>query len=140
MNHNPAPRQTLADIILEKITEKQTELQTQFSDAGSECLFILRLHINVYKDYYNVLLQNKLTIQRRKMLCHPVDFSCSLFFQYDNYKMCQTFMYNGNDMSVLSLLYSYKFLQNLILGNVHKKFSGKFNFGSLSVQYNLHFL
>jgi hypothetical protein len=63
MNHNPAPRQTLADIILEKITEKQTELQTQFSDAGSECLFILKLHMDVYKDYYNVLLQNKLTIQ-----------------------------------------------------------------------------
>jgi essential nuclear protein 1 len=39
MNHNPAPRRTLADIILEKITEKQTELQTQFSDAGSEYLF-----------------------------------------------------------------------------------------------------
>jgi hypothetical protein len=37
MNRNPAPRRTLADIILEKITEKQTELQTQFSDAGSEC-------------------------------------------------------------------------------------------------------
>lgn len=35
MNRNPAPRRTLADIILEKITEKQTELQTQFSDAGS---------------------------------------------------------------------------------------------------------
>jgi hypothetical protein len=45
MNHNPAPRRTLADIILEKITEKQTELQTQFSDVGSECLFILRLQI-----------------------------------------------------------------------------------------------
>jgi essential nuclear protein 1 len=47
MNHNPAPRRTLADIILEKITEKQTELQTQFSDAGSECLFILRLQIDL---------------------------------------------------------------------------------------------
>ncbi|XP_069676242.1 bystin [Periplaneta americana] len=35
MNRNPAPRRTLADIILEKITEKQTELETQFSDAGS---------------------------------------------------------------------------------------------------------
>jgi essential nuclear protein 1 len=40
MNHNPAPRRTLADIIMEKITEKQTELQTQFSDVGSECLHI----------------------------------------------------------------------------------------------------
>jgi hypothetical protein len=46
MNRNPAPRRTLADIILEKITEIQTELQTQFSDAGSECLLIFRLQID----------------------------------------------------------------------------------------------
>lgn len=35
MNHKGKPGRTLADIIHEKITEKQTELQTQFSDAGS---------------------------------------------------------------------------------------------------------
>lgn len=35
MSKNPVPRRTLADIIMEKITEKQTELETQFSDAGS---------------------------------------------------------------------------------------------------------
>lgn len=35
MSKNPAPRRTLADIIMEKITEKQTEVETQFSDAGS---------------------------------------------------------------------------------------------------------
>nr|CAG4649294.1 EOG090X058P [Scapholeberis mucronata]SVE93588.1 EOG090X058P [Scapholeberis mucronata] len=35
MNPNPAPRRTLADIILEKITEKQTEIRTQFSEAES---------------------------------------------------------------------------------------------------------
>lgn len=35
MSQNPAPRRTLADIIMEKITEKQTELDTKFSDAGS---------------------------------------------------------------------------------------------------------
>lgn len=35
MSKNPAPRRTLADIIMEKITEKHTELETQFSDAGS---------------------------------------------------------------------------------------------------------
>ncbi|CAH1118450.1 unnamed protein product [Phaedon cochleariae] len=35
MSTNPAPRRTLADIIMEKITEKQTELDTHFSDAGS---------------------------------------------------------------------------------------------------------
>nr|SVE75094.1 EOG090X058P [Daphnia dolichocephala] len=33
MNPNPAPRRTLADIIMEKITEKQTEMQSQFSEA-----------------------------------------------------------------------------------------------------------
>lgn len=35
MNMNPEPRRTLADIIMEKITEKQTEIRTQFSDEGS---------------------------------------------------------------------------------------------------------
>ena len=35
MNMDPQPRQTLADIIMEKITEKQTEMRTQFSDEGS---------------------------------------------------------------------------------------------------------
>nr|CAG4641658.1 EOG090X058P [Eurycercus lamellatus] len=35
MNPNPAPRRTLADIIMEKITEKQTEIQSQFSDADN---------------------------------------------------------------------------------------------------------
>nr|CAI5838845.1 unnamed protein product [Callosobruchus analis] len=35
MNKNAAPTRTLADIIMEKITEKQTELDTQFSDAAS---------------------------------------------------------------------------------------------------------
>lgn len=35
MSGNPAPRRTLADIIMEKITEKQTELDTHFSDAGT---------------------------------------------------------------------------------------------------------
>ncbi|KAJ8871151.1 hypothetical protein PR048_027456 [Dryococelus australis] len=35
MSANPAPRRTLADIIMDKVTEKQTELQTQCSDVGS---------------------------------------------------------------------------------------------------------
>lgn len=35
MSPNPLPRRTLADIIMEKITEKQTELETQCTDAGS---------------------------------------------------------------------------------------------------------
>lgn len=35
MNKNPVPRLTLADVINEKITEKQTELQSQFSEKDS---------------------------------------------------------------------------------------------------------
>lgn len=35
MSKNPLPSRTLADIIMEKITEKQTELDTHFTDAGS---------------------------------------------------------------------------------------------------------
>lgn len=35
MSKNPLPGRTLADIIMEKITEKQTELETHFSDAGT---------------------------------------------------------------------------------------------------------
>ena len=34
MNKNPEPTRRLADLIMEKITEKQTELESQFSDAG----------------------------------------------------------------------------------------------------------
>jgi hypothetical protein len=57
MNHNPAPRRTLADIILEKITEKQTELQTQFSDAGSKCPSTFNFHdilINILTSCYKI--------------------------------------------------------------------------------------
>jgi len=36
MNTNPLPRKTLADIIMEKITEKQTEIQSQFSEVDSK--------------------------------------------------------------------------------------------------------
>lgn len=36
MSRNPKPQLTLADVLREKITEKQTEIQTQFSDNGSE--------------------------------------------------------------------------------------------------------
>ncbi|XP_068969403.1 bystin [Bombus flavifrons] len=35
MPKDAAPIKTLADIILEKLTEKKTEIETQFSDAGS---------------------------------------------------------------------------------------------------------
>ncbi|XP_077274344.1 bystin [Temnothorax americanus] len=34
MSKDPAPTRTLADIIMEKLTEKKTEIDTQFSDAG----------------------------------------------------------------------------------------------------------
>lgn len=36
MSTNPAPRLTLADIIMEKITEKQTEMRSKLSDATSK--------------------------------------------------------------------------------------------------------
>ncbi|CAD1469785.1 unnamed protein product [Heterotrigona itama] len=35
MSKDPVPMKTLADIILEKLTEKKTEIETQFSDVGS---------------------------------------------------------------------------------------------------------
>ncbi|XP_046424041.1 bystin [Neodiprion fabricii] len=35
MNRDKAPMRTLADIIMDKLTEKKTEIHTQFSDAGS---------------------------------------------------------------------------------------------------------
>lgn len=35
MSKKPEVRLTLADMIMEKITEKQTEIQTQFTDAES---------------------------------------------------------------------------------------------------------
>lgn len=35
MSKDPTPMKTLADIILEKLTEKKTEIETQFSDVGS---------------------------------------------------------------------------------------------------------
>ncbi|XP_014472925.1 PREDICTED: bystin [Dinoponera quadriceps] len=35
MSKDPMPTRTLADIILEKLTEKKTEIETQFSDAGT---------------------------------------------------------------------------------------------------------
>lgn len=35
MSKNPAPMRTLADIIMEKLTEKKTEIETRFSDAGT---------------------------------------------------------------------------------------------------------
>lgn len=34
MSKNPVPTRTLADIIMEKLTEKRTEIDTQFSDTG----------------------------------------------------------------------------------------------------------
>lgn len=39
MSKKPEARLTLADMIMEKITEKQTEIQSQFTDAESELIF-----------------------------------------------------------------------------------------------------
>ncbi|XP_022919122.2 bystin [Onthophagus taurus] len=52
MSKNPIPKRTLADIILEKITEKQTELDTKFSDAGS--LQIQDIHPKIVTLYEGV--------------------------------------------------------------------------------------
>ncbi|KAI4484931.1 hypothetical protein M0802_012939 [Mischocyttarus mexicanus] len=35
MSKDPVPMRTLADIIMDKLTEKKTEIETQFSDAGT---------------------------------------------------------------------------------------------------------
>lgn len=40
MSKKPEVRLTLADMIMEKITEKQTEIQTQFTDAESRFLVL----------------------------------------------------------------------------------------------------
>lgn len=52
MSDNPAPRRTLADIIMERITEKHTELETRFSDAGT--LQVLDLDPRVKQMYEGV--------------------------------------------------------------------------------------
>ena len=40
MNKNPVPRLTLADIINEKITEKQTDIQTKYTEKESRFLIV----------------------------------------------------------------------------------------------------
>lgn len=35
MKKNPEPRRTLADLIMEKITERGTDIKTQFTEEGS---------------------------------------------------------------------------------------------------------
>lgn len=44
MNPNPVPRRTLADVIMEKITEKQTEIQSQYSEIDSIAFIEFILH------------------------------------------------------------------------------------------------
>lgn len=39
MSKKPETRLTLADMIMEKITEKQTEIQSQFTDADSKFIY-----------------------------------------------------------------------------------------------------
>lgn len=40
MSKKPEVRLTLADMIMEKITEKQTEINTQFTDAESRFTYL----------------------------------------------------------------------------------------------------
>ncbi|CAG7836708.1 unnamed protein product, partial [Allacma fusca] len=51
MNKNPEPTRRLADLIMEKITEKQTELESEFSDAGMN---VQKLDPRVEKMYEGV--------------------------------------------------------------------------------------
>jgi len=51
MSKKPEARLTLADMIMEKITEKQTEIQTQFTDAESRftiCDFLSWIFCRIY--------------------------------------------------------------------------------------------
>lgn len=56
MNKNALPGKTLADIIMEKITEKHTDLGTQISDAGSIQIQDIDLRVKeMYEGVRNVL-------------------------------------------------------------------------------------
>lgn len=58
MSKKPEARLTLADMIMEKITEKQTEIQTQFTDAESRrlnTLSYLTLFFNQLTKDYNII-------------------------------------------------------------------------------------
>ncbi|KAJ8322334.1 hypothetical protein KUTeg_000805 [Tegillarca granosa] len=56
MSSNPTGRRTLADIIQEKITEKQTEIQSQMSDAASVQMQQLDDRVvNMYKSIKEIL-------------------------------------------------------------------------------------
>ena len=58
MNTNPLPRKTLADIIMEKITEKQKQMVV-FYVAGHiieiESIMLLQIVINTYKNKVDLL-------------------------------------------------------------------------------------
>lgn len=56
MNHDSAKRKTLADIIAEKIKEKETEIQTQLSDAtGVKVQDMDQKVVDLYKGVRTVL-------------------------------------------------------------------------------------
>lgn len=54
MSKKPETRLTLADMIMEKITEKQTEIQSQFTDAESRFIIIILcfLFITPFKGFF----------------------------------------------------------------------------------------
>ena len=55
---NPTARRTLADIIMEKLTEKQTEIATQLS--GIRLLFFCFKCCSLLASYVNILISSKL--------------------------------------------------------------------------------
>lgn len=54
MSSNPAPRITLADLIMEKITEKQTEIRSKLSEADSKTFYCTNILIEDQKIYQKV--------------------------------------------------------------------------------------
>ncbi len=53
MNPNPVPRRTLADVIMEKITEKQTEIQSQYSEIDSIAFIKFTCYTEVNINFLN---------------------------------------------------------------------------------------
>lgn len=68
MSKKPEARLTLADMIMEKITEKQTEIQTQFTDAES-MLIRFEIHLSVVSIVFLYIIHGKIfrcSIARRR--------------------------------------------------------------------------
>lgn len=65
MNRNPEPRRTLADLIMEKITEKGTEMKTQFTEEGSVNR-VPEIEPRVKVPFCEILIQGEV----KKLMCN----------------------------------------------------------------------